>query len=142
MFRVLLPVDESETRTRDAIDVVTSLPGDPEEYEITILNVNEDTQQPWIAELETFREADEEGLLPETFEMAKDLLEAEGYTVNQKWEVGEAADEIVKTARYADVDHIVLSGRKKSATKKVLFGSVAQQVLLNSDRPVTLTMSD
>lgn len=142
MFSVLLPVDESETRTRNAVDVVTSLPGDPDEIEVTILNVNEDTQQPWIAEIETFREADDEGLLPDTVKLARELLEDAGYTVEQKWEVGEAADEIVKTARYADVDHIVISGRKKSATKKVLFGSVAQQVLLNADRPVTLTMTD
>ena len=36
------------------------------------------------------------GSTDRTVELARELLEDAGYTVKQKWEVGEAADEIVK----------------------------------------------
>lgn len=142
MFSVLLPVDENEERTRKAVETLQSLPGDPDEVEVTVLNVCEKTKQPWIAEIESYREADEEDLIPETVDMAVELLEDAGFTVDQKWEVGSAAEEIINVAKYKDVDHIIISGRKKSPSKKVFFGSVTQDVLLNADRPVTLTMTD
>lgn len=142
MFSVLLPIDENEKRANEAIDVLLSLPVEPEDVEVIVLNVNEETQQPWIAEIESMREADDEGLIPESVEDAVARLEAEGFTVDQRWEVGNPADEIVSLAQYGEVDHIVMSGRKKSPSQKVVFGSVAQEVLLHAERPVTLTMSE
>ena len=142
MFSVLLPIDDDEARTRTAVETLKSFPGSPEDMEVTVLNVCEKTQQPWIAEIESWKEADEEDLVPDTLDMAVELLEDAGYDVERKWEVGDAAEEIVNTAKYMDVDHIIISGRKKSPTKKVVFGSVAQDVLINAERPVTLMMSD
>lgn len=142
MFSVLLPVDESEARARTAVETLQSFPGDAEDVEVTVLNVCEKTQQPWIAEIESWQEADEEDLVPDTLDMTVELLEDAGYTVERHWEVGSAADEITNVAKYKDVDQIIISGRKKSPSKKVIFGSVAQDVLMNAERPVTLTMSD
>lgn len=50
------------------------------------------------------------------------------------------ADEILNAARASDCDYIFLVGRRRSPTGKVLFGNVAQQVLLNFDGHVTVTM--
>ncbi|MFC7009809.1 universal stress protein [Halalkalicoccus salilacus] len=56
--------------------------------------------------------------------------------------VGDVEDEIIRYAGEYDVSHIVLGPRKRSPTGKVLFGSVAQQVILNapcnSDELVTI----
>jgi len=50
------------------------------------------------------------------------------------------ADEILSTARENDCDHVFLVGRRRSPTGKVLFGDVAQQVLLNFEDFVTVKM--
>jgi nucleotide-binding universal stress UspA family protein len=36
----------------------------------------------------------------------------------------------------------VMGGRKQSPTSKLLFGSVTQNVILQTDRPVTVTGTD
>jgi len=50
------------------------------------------------------------------------------------------ADEILNAAEASGCDHIFLVGRRRSPTGKVLFGDVAQQVILNFDGHVTITM--
>ncbi len=139
MFSILLPVDDSEANTQKAIEIIESLPGTAEEVEVLVLHVNEKTKQPWIVEIESVREADEEGLIPETLNYAVDELEAAGYDVESRWEVGDVAETIVEVADDADVDQIVMSGRKKSATQKIIFGSIAMGVLTNAKQPVTLS---
>ncbi|AGB38859.1 universal stress protein [Natronococcus occultus] len=50
--------------------------------------------------------------------------------------VGEPAQKIVEYADKKDARYIVVSPRKQSRTGKVLFGSTAQSILLNSTCPV------
>jgi nucleotide-binding universal stress UspA family protein len=52
-------------------------------------------------------------------------------------EAGEAADEIVATARREDCDQVFIVGRKRSPTGKAVFGDVAQGVILSFEGPVT-----
>jgi len=59
------------------------------------------------------------------------------YTIQE--DSGEVAADILDDAEELDVDDIVLGGRKRSPAGKILFGSVTQEVLLNTDRPVTVT---
>jgi len=67
---------------------------------------------------------------------APSLLEAEGVTVEFRERSGEPARSIVETADDLDVDAVCVAGRKRSPTGKVLFGSVTQSVILQTDRPV------
>ncbi len=46
--------------------------------------------------------------------------------------VGDPDEEIVEYAEREDARYVVVMGRKQSATAKVLFGSVAQSILMNA----------
>jgi nucleotide-binding universal stress UspA family protein len=50
--------------------------------------------------------------------------------------IGSAQEEIMRYSNENDARYIVLAPRKRSPVGKALFGSVAQHVILNSDRPV------
>jgi nucleotide-binding universal stress UspA family protein len=69
-------------------------------------------------------------------------LADEGMNVTKRREHGDPAEVITTVAAELDADRIVMSGRKRSPTGKVLFGSVTQSVLLDADRPVTVLMED
>lgn len=56
--------------------------------------------------------------------------------------VGEAPRQIVDYADEADASYVVTSGRKRSPIGKVLFGSVTQSIMLNSEKPVLAAMAD
>jgi len=129
--RVLVPVDESETRARRQAAYVTSLPGDPSNVEATVFYV--------------FRHQDYAGAPPHEFAevdsavAAADELEAAGIDVERVAEGGEIARRILRMAEDRGVDGIVMGGRKRSGVQKVLLGSTVRDVLLSAERPVTLT---
>jgi nucleotide-binding universal stress UspA family protein len=56
--------------------------------------------------------------------------------------LGDRADAILREAARADVDMILVGGRRRSPTGKALFGSVAQEVMMNADVPVTFVRDD
>jgi len=62
--------------------------------------------------------------------------------VEYKGIVGDAAEEILRYADDQDARYIVVGPKKKSPTGKALFGSVSQQILLNSNCPVIVTKGD
>lgn len=50
--------------------------------------------------------------------------------------VGEPGEEILRLADEIDARYLVIGGRKRTPAGKALFGSIAQQVILDADRPV------
>jgi nucleotide-binding universal stress UspA family protein len=74
-----------------------------------------------------------------------DAMETEGveYTthgqVADEDDVGEA---IVEVADETDADLLVVGGRSRSPTGKAVFGSTAQEVMLNASCPVTFVRGD
>lgn len=54
--------------------------------------------------------------------------------------MGEPARKVVEYATEQDAQYIVVAGRNRSPAGKVLFGSVAQSILLNADCPVVSTI--
>lgn len=56
--------------------------------------------------------------------------------------VGEPSNKIVEYVRESDARYVVIGPRKRSPAGKVIFGSVAQQVLLNSSVPTVSVIED
>jgi len=137
MYRVLVPVDTSEERATRQAEFVTGLPRASEEVEVTLLFVfTEDVSSSEAPEqLERFRSAERVG----SVRRAEEVFEEAGVDYDLLEESGEAAEDITDEAERLDADLIVLGGRKRSPVGKVLFGSVSQEVLLNTDYPVVVT---
>jgi nucleotide-binding universal stress UspA family protein len=56
--------------------------------------------------------------------------------------IGEYGEGVVDMAEEVDADMVFVGGRKRSPTGKAVFGSTAQEVLLNSPCPVTFVRTD
>lgn len=81
-------------------------------------------------EIEELRETAED--------VASDSLEDRGDDIETKavGRIGDPADEVVEYATERDAQYIVVSPRHRSPTGKVIFGSVAQSILLEASCPV------
>jgi len=58
-----------------------------------------------------------------------------GYSV--RGAVGDHATKVVSLAKETNADLVIVGGSKRSPTGKAVFGSVAQEVMLNAPCPVT-----
>jgi nucleotide-binding universal stress UspA family protein len=142
MYRVLMPVDENEARAKQAARDVASLPRDPDDIDVVALNV----EQPYsvgdgggrVSAEEFFDESD----YPESMDAAVELLEERGISVERQRVYGDASEEILTAAAEIDADLITMSGRKRSPSGKVLFGSVTQSVLLDAEQPVMVSTQE
>ncbi|ELZ18560.1 UspA domain-containing protein [Haloterrigena salina JCM 13891] len=148
MYRVLLPVDEHESRARAQAEAVGGLPAAAVEIRVDVLHVHEEVTAPdaeWAAGgfSDEYAEEMADNLrnvqrLPDSVETAADVLESAGveYAIHET--TGEAPEMILEAAAELDSDAIVLGVGERSPVGKVLFGSVVQAVILESDRPVTV----
>ncbi|RLM53871.1 universal stress protein [Halobellus sp. Atlit-31R] len=128
---VLVPVDSNRERTRHQVEYVTGLPNAAEHVTATVLYVfpHQDYRGAPAHEFDDVEAA---------VETAGSLEEA-GVSVERATVGGEVARKILDTAEDRSVDSIVMGGRKRSGVQKALLGSIAQDVMLSADRPVTLT---
>ena len=130
MYRVLMPVDSSETRALAQARYVADLPNAAEEVEATLLYVF--TEEDAGSEL---RDVTRIG----SIKRAREYLEERDVTVRIREDSVDAVDAILDQADEQNVNSLVLGGRKRSPAGKALFGSVTQSVILNTDRPVVVT---
>lgn len=138
-MRVLLPVDTDEEQSIAAAETVTSLPNAAEAVHVTILNVKEEfdskTSDRGRVSSEDWYDEDD---FPSSVDKAVDVLENAEITVAKRREHAEPAEAITEIAKEIDADRIIMAGRKRTPVGKVLFGSVTQSVLLNTDVTVTV----
>ncbi len=65
-------------------------------------------------------------------------LEQDGYEVIQQVRFGEAGEEIIRYVRAAKIDLIAMTTHGRTGLRRLLFGSVAEQVARTSPVPVML----
>lgn len=66
-----------------------------------------------------------------------------GMRIDIEGRVGESvSDEIVAAAEDVGAKHILIGGRRRTPTGKVVFGSTAQEVLLDAPCPITFVRDD
>lgn len=129
MYTILVAVDTDTDRAQKQADALVDLATANAEMEVVILHVFEENPEGASAQhvhsvRKIMREFDDAGLPYEISEQS-----------------GDPVDEILKEARQRDVDAICVGGGKRSPTGKALFGSVAQQVMLDGALP-TLVIAD
>ncbi|MFW5974406.1 MAG: universal stress protein [Natrialbaceae archaeon] len=141
-YVALLPVDTEANRARRAAQAVIDLPGPNSEMTVVVLHVVEPfqgTDEGPMVETEDLYDGDE---LPDSAGVAIEMLEDAGIGVETRRIEGDPSETILNVARELDVDSIVMSGRRRSPTGKVLFGSTVQSVLLSADRPVISVLAE
>lgn len=129
MYTVLLPVDASERRATAQAATAANLPNAAEEVVVHLCHVFDSRDR---AESTDPSQIGAGGT-------AREYLERAGVTVETISRHGDPPTEILQAAQEIDADMILMGGRKRSPLGSVLFGSVSQQVTLDSDIPVVIT---
>jgi nucleotide-binding universal stress UspA family protein len=142
MYRALVAVDEDSDRAAPAADAVAALPGVGEDVEAVVLNVFEGFEVTGEAGRVNSEDVWDEENYPDSVAVVEDRLDAAGVSVSKRREHGDAAEEVLAVAAEVDADSIVMGGRRRSPTGKVLFGSTTQSVMLSAERPVTVALSE
>lgn len=127
MYHVLLPVDEDLERADAQVEYLESLPIEREDVQVTVAHSYADDPH-----------GDEPVEPPASLLSARERLEATAFAVEEREISGTPEEGIPLMVDDLGADAVVMSGRKRSPAGKALFGSVAQSVILTTDRPVTI----
>ncbi|WP_336330327.1 universal stress protein [Haloarcula sp. CGMCC 1.2071] len=124
MYEIVAGIDKSEARGTAIAEAITEIPMDASEVRVTLLHdFEENPEGASVDQVASVRRA-------------REVLEEAGVEVALEESSGEPADAILRLADEHDADMIVVAGRKRTPTGKVLFGSVTQSVILGTDRSV------
>jgi nucleotide-binding universal stress UspA family protein len=123
MKEVLLGIDDSEERAKIQAETVVDL-FDTEDLRVHLLH--DFVENPEGASV----------IQVGAVHRATEILEDHDVDIEYHEGSGDPADSIIATAEELDVDAIVVAGRKRSPTGKLLFGSVSQEIILSTERPV------
>ena len=125
MYEVLIGIDNGADRRAVAqAEAVADLPHAADETKATLCHVFRDNPEgASVHQLSAVRRA-------------RETLEEAGVTCVHYEASGDPADELLAAADDVDPNAICVSGRKRRPSGKAVFGSVTQDVILGSDRPV------
>lgn len=129
MTELLLGIDQDEGRATEQAETVVDL-FDPDDVQAYLLH--DFVDNPEGASVTQIK----------SVQRAQDVLEEAGAAVELREASGAPAQSILRVADRLDVDAICVAGRKRSPTGKALFGSVSQEVILNTERPVLISSSE
>ncbi|MEM4781516.1 MAG: universal stress protein [Halalkalicoccus sp.] len=126
MYRILVAIDDTVDHARVQAETVRAMPGAKGETEAVLLHVFTDNPAgASIGQIEAARTANE-------------ILTEAGVDVVMDETSGDPAEMILRYADEHDVDLVCLGGRKRSPAGKALFGSVTQDVILGTEKPVVV----
>lgn len=144
MYRIIIPVGTNEERAMQAVNYVTDLVKDggsittTDNLAVTILNVFEKFKAVDEGSQVRSDELFDPDSYPDAVMAVYQALETAGIDPEVVRRHGEPVEEIIDYADSTDADAIVIPTRKRSPVGKAVFGSVTQQVILSTDRPVTI----
>ena len=125
MYTVVAGIDSDKERARAQAETIADMPMDTEEIEVVLTHSFEENRSgASVAQVSSVQRA-------------QSILEDAGIDVVLE-EAGsdDPAATVLNFADEYDADLVAVAGRKRSPTKKVVFGSVSQEIILNTHRPV------
>ena len=130
MYTFVVGIDTDQKRAKAQAEAITSMPLEKDQVEAVLVH--------------SFSENPEGGTIEQVkpVRVARRRLEEAGIDVIPEGYGGKAAQAILNVADDYDADQIVLAGRKRTPTGKVLFGSVTQSVILDTERPVLVCSAE
>jgi len=137
--RVLVPLDGSQL-SENVLPFLTEIAG-PLDMTIMLLRVLEPVQQTLVDGRPGMPVDDRQARRRDAAEYLAPIaigLRARGIDTTSSVRVGRAEDEILAAARDDGADLIAMSTHGRSGLGRLLFGSVAEQVLRHADVPVFL----
>ncbi|MHC3439897.1 universal stress protein [Natrialbaceae archaeon A-gly3] len=124
MHRIVQAINEEVDRSLDQAQTIIDLAEDSESITVTITHGFE------------FKGPNDEITDLESVQRVIERFDEHGIAYELRDKQAEPAAFVLKTADGIDADLICVGGRTRSPVGKVIFGSVAQQIILGSDRPV------
>lgn len=146
---ILAPIDETE-RSSCVVSIAYDLAAtydDPlvalhvipsEDFEDHAASLKE---IPEFADFSVTQEADSARRFARRF-VTETIADANMELIQPRGRVGDIAEEILAEATQLDPRFIVIGGRRRTPVGKALFGSTAQEILLNADWPVVSRLTD
>lgn len=143
MYTIVIPVDTNvkrgERATRHLIELIENGPmADVDAISVTLLNVFKEFQAVDDGGNVKSKELYDEDSYPEAVKRVRDLVSEAGIAHELERRHGDPANEIIKYADAVEADLIVMAPRKRSSVGKAILGSVAQDVILNTERPTLI----
>jgi nucleotide-binding universal stress UspA family protein len=131
MYTVLVAVDRKRNRAHHQAKYVERLAATGEEVAATVF---------YVVPPGEFEDSDAvEFAAVDAASEAADLLADAGVPVERVVGDGSVSQAIVRQADEMDADEIVMGGRKRSGLAQALLGSTVHDVVVSTDRPVTVT---
>lgn len=127
MYEIVMGVDGDEKRAREQAENIVQLPVENGSIRVTVVHVFTDNPRGKSAnQVSSVREA-------------VGRLEQAGIEVEIRGTGGDPTAEVLRIAEQTGAELISVAGRKRSPSEKVVFGSVSESVLLETDLPVVVS---